>query len=300
MDREITNEYIDDNFIMSPKNDFVFKLIFGDEKNKDVLIAFLSAVLRLPKDEFANLEFLNTELLREFKEDKKGILDVRVKTKNGKQIDIEIQVLPTEFMAERTVFYWSKMYTSQIKPGDAYGKLKKCITINIVDFERIKIDKIHTSFHILEDETGYKLSDVLEIHFLELPKLKRLSSLKDAEDPILEWLEFIDSDSKEGMEMLAEKNENIKIAYEILQRASHSKAARAAYEARQAEIMDQRTRENSAEKRGIEQGIQQGIQQGIEQATVNLAKNALLMNLSIEQIEAITGLNKEKIQELSN
>ena len=180
------NEYIDDNFIMSPKNDFVFKLIFGDEKNKDVLIAFLSAVIRLHKEEFLELEFMNTELLREFKEDKKGILDVRVKTKNGKQIDIEIQVLPTDFMAERTVFYWSKMYTSQVKPGDTYEKLKKCITINIVDFERIDIDKIHTSFHILEDETGYKLSDVLKIHFLELPKLKRLSSLKDVDDPILE------------------------------------------------------------------------------------------------------------------
>ena len=35
----------DDNFIMSPKFDFVFKYIFGNEKNKDLLIALLSAVL---------------------------------------------------------------------------------------------------------------------------------------------------------------------------------------------------------------------------------------------------------------
>ncbi|GFZ30396.1 hypothetical protein CSC2_09220 [Clostridium zeae] len=33
---------------------------------------------------------MNTELLREFKEDKKGILDVRVKTKNNEHIDAEI------------------------------------------------------------------------------------------------------------------------------------------------------------------------------------------------------------------
>ena len=120
MSKKLVNEYVDDNFIMSPKNDFVFKLIFGDEKNKDVLIAFLSAVLKLPKEDFGELEFLNTELLKEFKEDKKGILDVRVKTQNGKQIDIEIQVLPTDFMAERTVFYWSKMYT---KPNKAWKYL---------------------------------------------------------------------------------------------------------------------------------------------------------------------------------
>ena len=80
----------DDGFLMSPKIDFVFKLIFGDEKNKDLLIAFLSAVLGVPAEDFEGIEIINTELLREFAEDKKGILDVRVKTKQGKQIDIEI------------------------------------------------------------------------------------------------------------------------------------------------------------------------------------------------------------------
>ena len=235
-----------DEFIMSPKIDFVFKLIFGDEKNKEILIAFLSDVLRLPKEEFKNIELLNTELLKEFKEDKKGILDVRVKTGNNEHIDIEIQILPTKFIAERSLFYWSKMYNSQISSGDTYAKLKKCITINIIDFKTIPLDKIHTKFHVLEDETGYKLTDVLEIHFLELPKLENLDNLKDKDDPILEWLEFLDASSKEGMEMLAKKNENIKEAYEILQKVSKSKEARMAYEARQAEIMDQLTREETA------------------------------------------------------
>lgn len=187
-------------------------------------------------------------------------------------------------MAEISLFYWSKMYNSQVRPGDTYDKLKKCITINIVDFERIPLDKIHTRFHILEGETGYKLTDVLEIHFLELPKLAKLDSLKDIDDPILEWLEFIDAKSKEGMEMLAEKNKNIKVAYEILKRASKSKEARMAYKARQAEIMDQLTREKSA----------------VEKVKIEIAKNALLMNLPIEQIEKLTGLSIETINKLMN
>lgn len=278
----------DDDFIMSPKVDFVFKLIFGDEKNKDVLAAFLSAALNQSKEEFTEIEFLNTELLREFKEDKKGILDIRVKTKKNEHIDIEIQILPTEFMAERTLFYWSKMYNSQINPGETYDKLKKCITINIIDFEKIPLDKIHTRFHIIEDDTLYKLTDVLEIHFLELPKLSKLDKLKDIDDPILEWLEFIDAKSKEGMEILAEKNENIKTAYEILQRVSKSKEARMAYEARQADIMDQLTREKSAEEKGR------------HEEKIAIAKSALLMNLPIEQIEKLTGLSIETIRELNN
>ena len=123
---------IDENFIMSPKYDFVFKYIFGNEKHKDLLIALLSDVLGLPEEEFAEIQIINSELLKQFKEDKKGILDIRVNTKAGGQIDIEIQILPTQYMAERTLFYWSKMYTSQIQPGNTYDMLKKCVTINIV------------------------------------------------------------------------------------------------------------------------------------------------------------------------
>ncbi len=61
--------------------------------------------LMSPKIDFEEISIINSELLREFAEDKKGVLDVRAKTKAGKQIDIEIQILPTEFMPERTMFY---------------------------------------------------------------------------------------------------------------------------------------------------------------------------------------------------
>jgi predicted transposase/invertase (TIGR01784 family) len=96
--------------LMSPKIDFAFKLIFGDQKHKDITIGFLTDVLHTPEGELADIEIINSELLREYKEDKKGILDVRAKTKGGQQINIEIQILPTEFMPERTLFYWSKMF----------------------------------------------------------------------------------------------------------------------------------------------------------------------------------------------
>ncbi len=166
--------HIYDGFLMSPKIDFVFKLIFGNEQNKEILIAFLSAVIGLSKKEFKGIEIINSELLREFAEDKKGILDVRVKTTDGKQIDVEIQILPTEFMPERTLFYWSKMYTSQIQIGDTYDKLKKCITINILDFKYTSLKKLHSTYHLTEDKTGDRLTDILEVHFLEIvrPEVK--------------------------------------------------------------------------------------------------------------------------------
>ena len=124
------------------------------KKHKEITIGFLSAVLQVPKGDLADIEIINTELLREFKEDKKGILDVRVKTRDGRQINIEIQILPTEFMPERTLFYWAKMYVSQIKAGDIYDQLKKCITINIVDFRCTPLKQVHSCYHLTEDSSG--------------------------------------------------------------------------------------------------------------------------------------------------
>lgn len=234
------------------------------KKNKDLLIAFLSAVLGVPKEEFEGIEIINSELLREFAEDKKGILDVRVKTSQGKQIDIEIQILPTEFMPERTLFYWSKMYTSQVKPGDTYDLLQKCITINIVDFKCTPLSKLYSRYHLTEDETGYRLTDILEVHFLEIPKLIDSEIPRDESDPIVEWMEFLDAKSQGVIEMLAEKNKDIKKAYDILQIISKDEKARMRYEAREAELRDQLTRIKTAKREGRAEGKAETICQYLE------------------------------------
>lgn len=273
--------------LLSVKNDFVFKLLFGDQNHKDILIAFLSAIMKVPKSEFQDIKIINTELFREFKEDKKGILDVRAKTSRGEQIDIEIQILPTELMPERSLFYWSKMYTSQIKSGDAYDKLKKCVTINIVDFICTPLKKIYSSFHLTEDETKYKLTDILEIYFLEIPKLLNKNIIKDADDPVVQWMEFIDGKSEGVLKMLAEKNKDIKNAYDYLQIISKDEKARMAYEAREAELHDQMTRIKSAMDKGKIEGALKG--------AIKVAKNLLKMGLSIEKVAEAVELPVEDI-----
>nr|WP_309244965.1 Rpn family recombination-promoting nuclease/putative transposase [Clostridium tagluense] len=209
-------------------------------------------------------------------------------------MDVEIQILPTDYMAERTIFYWSKMYTSQIKPGDTYDKLKKCVTINIVDFKCTPLKKLYSSYHLTEDKTGYRLTDIIEVHFLEIPKLFDEDIEKDENDPIVQWMEFLDAKSKGEMEMLAEKNKDIKKAYGLLQIISKDEKARMLYEARQAEISDQLTRIKAAEERGIEKGIEKGEnRKAIENAT-----NFLKLGISEEIVAKGTGIPIEKIIEI--
>jgi len=189
-------------------------------------------------------------------------------------------------MVERTMFYWSKMYTSQIKPGDTYDKLKKCVTINIVDFKCTPIKKVYSSYHFTEDESRYRLTDILEVHFLEIPKLFDKEIERDENDPIVQWMEFLDAKSKGVIEMLAEKNKDIKKAYDLLKIISKDEKAKMLYESRQAEISDQLTRIKSAEEKGKLEG------------KLEDAISFLKLGVNEEIVARGTGLSVEKVLEI--
>ena len=118
------------NFIMLPTVDFCFKELMQNPKIRQGIIA---AILNVSPEEIKETELIPTVLRKEHKEDKFGILDVRVQLKDGTQIDIEMQVSFFEFWANRSIFYLSKMYTESIKSGEDYDQLKKCIHVSILN-----------------------------------------------------------------------------------------------------------------------------------------------------------------------
>ncbi len=152
--------------------------------------------------------------------------------------------------------------------------------------------------YIVEDETKEKLTDVLEIHYLELPKLFESNVKKDENEDIIQWLMFLETKNKEGFEMLAEKNEKIKKAYSILEVISKDGIKRAAYEAREAELHDQMTRLKSAREEGLKEGIKEGIEKGIEKGKIEMTKNLLNMGLSSEQIAKAAGFSIDDIEKI--
>ena len=152
------------------------------------------------------------------------------------------------------------------------------------------LKKLYSSYHITEDKTGYRLTDILEMHFLEIPKLFDKDIERDENDPIVQWMEFLDGESKGVMEMLAEKNKDIKKAYDLLKIISKDEKARMLYEAKYAEISDQRTRIKSAQQKGREEGA--------TEKALRVAENLLKMGLNVEQIATAAELPMEKVIEL--
>ncbi|MDR2088604.1 MAG: Rpn family recombination-promoting nuclease/putative transposase [Clostridiales Family XIII bacterium] len=287
--------------LLPPKSDVVFKLLFGDERNADLLIDLLKAVLDLPSDEYEKIEIVDPHLLREAAGDKLGVLDVKLKTKSGKLIDIEIQVCPSREFKARVAFYVSKMVTEQIGSGDAYDIVKQAIGIVITDFELIEgRAKYRHRFTLYDKSDDTEFTDLLQIHTLELPKLP-----KESDDTELwAWLRFIGAEEKEEMDMLAQTNPQIEKAVAVLARLSADERARMLYESREKARRDEASRMKSALRDGMEKGLAEGKAEGktegLAEGKAEVAKNALAMGLADDQIEKLTGLSRAEIEKLRN
>ncbi|GHV80158.1 hypothetical protein AGMMS49944_19490 [Spirochaetia bacterium] len=158
--------------LLSPKNDLIFKLIFGEHKNTDILIDFLQAILDIPPEEYSHIEIVDPHLRQIAPGDKLGILDIKLHTKSGKVIDIDIQAFNVANLRERVVYYTSKMITAQIGEGDTYENIKKAITILITDFVLITDSEEYHNGYVLHDPcSGSTFTDIIEVHTLELPKV---------------------------------------------------------------------------------------------------------------------------------
>jgi predicted transposase/invertase (TIGR01784 family) len=271
--------------ILPPKNDLVFKLLFGDERNVDILRDFLLAVLDISVEELEIIRVSDPHLLREHEVDKLGILDVKVKSSEGVTINIEIQVSPANFLISRMEWYNAKMLTGQMKINDTYEKVGRAITILITDFELFSQDTVyHHCFVRYDIINKIQLSNTTAIHVLELPKRNAESDGSQLWD----WMYFLSAIKREEFEMVAEKNEKVGQAFGRLEVLSQDERNYLLYEARERERIDNLMREREAREEGMEKGMEKARQ----------VFKLHLENKPLEEIAEICKLPLEDVKKL--
>lgn len=297
---------MEDTYRLTLKNDYLFKLLLGSEENKACLQDFLECVLDMPSGMIADLELLDKELTKDEITDKTGILDVKLRLKDSTTIDIEIQNSWSAEFIPRTLFYWSKMYIEGFKEGEPYTRLTRCIAINLIS-QGFKLNsEIHSTYSILEQKTQQLLTDLLEIHFLNLSAVKgteiRQSITTKKQEKLLNWLRFIETDDKEERAMLATTSPVLQMLNEKIDILSLNPEERKLYESRMKLKSDIATISEVQFKAGIERGkslgLAEGEARGSRQAKLETAKNLLQFGLSQEKIAQATGLTQEEVEEI--
>jgi predicted transposase/invertase (TIGR01784 family) len=285
-----------------PLSNYFFIKVFGEKGDEGQLLGFLnSALKRTDNDRLVSVEILeNKTFTAEFLGDKTSILDVRAKHQDGTMAVIEVQLTNLKNIDRRSLFYWSKEYATGIKKGQDYIDLPKVIAINIVDFDFLETDNIHTIFDLRErKEPELVLTDVLEIHFINMVKWRKLKGKDIKGDPLHQWLVYFDRTSPpELIEEVKKMNEGIQMADERMVYVTGDEEAIRAYEMRQMAIYDMNTRFREGIEEGREQGLAEGRDQGIAENNLEIARKMKSMGDSAERICAITGLSAETIETL--
>ena len=285
--------------ILSPKIDFVFKRIFGNEKHPKILISFLNSVMT-NSDPIESVEILNTDIEKEHIDDKFSRLDIKAKTNKGEVVNIEIQLKNEYNMIKRSLYYWSKMYENQLGEGQNYDKLARTVCINILNFKYLKSEKAHTCYRLKELKSNEELTDVQEIHFIELPKMPEADS--EITDVFTAWIEFIKNPISSNLKQMEMTVEEIREAKEELFRISSNEKERMLYEDRRASLLDKVSALENAERKGLQKGLQQGLEKGLEQGLEKgkkeTAKNLLDKGLDVEFVSEVTGLSVDEIKML--
>ena len=299
--KETKKQKQEQKFLMLPSVDFCFQELMED---KEILRGFCGAILRVPPEEIEEIELLPKQLRKKHKEEKYGILDVHIRLNNGERMNIEMQSTSYDYWQERSLFYLSKMYTEQIKQGEDYESLKKCIHVGILNFNLFRHDRYYSRFHIWEDTSREMYTDKFEIHILELPKL---AQYEYPQTELLRWAQFFGAKNREEMQMLAEQDKYIDKAYRRLEEMSADEQKRWEYEMRQKAIRDHRHMLASGRREGLREGRREGEKIG-EQRGKSEGKREKAMEMALkmlergrdtlEEIAEITGLTLEEIQTL--
>ncbi len=245
--------------------DFAFKSLFAP--NPDLLISLINSFPSFQgENRVVSLKVLNPEIPKEMDSEKLSFLDIKAANEKGEKFLIEMQAFPQSSFTKRALYYWSKVYSRGLTKGQDYEDLKKVYSINFV---KKSIWKNHSeylsTFHLLEKDRKFTLTEDLEIHIVELEKfVEHFYGLKtDLES----WIYLLKESSNlkgEHMKTLEQKSPSIKKAISELKTISRSPKSRELYEARRKAELDYNSNMNGAFRKGKAEGLEEGIEKGIQ------------------------------------
>ena len=294
---------------LKPTNDFVFKKLFGEEKNVDILKDLIQSIL--PELKIAKVVVnKDVSLERKLITDKLGILDVMATLNDNTKINIEMQVEDLHNTIERSIFYQSGVYHESLAKGVSYINAFKTIGIWITNYDVFKEGPFHEIARLKRDYENIILTDKYELHYIQLSKFKK--KCKRISTGLEQWLLFIINENMEEINMV--DNKYVKKAEKELEYLSGDEETRRLAELREKAIRDelaaiaQARDEGKSEgfslgksegfSLGISKGKSEGIIEGESQNTIKIAKKMLEKQIDIALIMEITGLTKEEIEKL--
>ncbi|MEW6496670.1 MAG: Rpn family recombination-promoting nuclease/putative transposase [Cyanobacteriota bacterium] len=273
---------------ISPKTDFAFKKIFGSTDSKDILISFLNALLYDGNPTIEDLDIIDPYSASRIRGLKDTYLDVKAKLASRETVIIEMQVLNVPAFDKRVIYNAAKTYSTQLKSGEGYSKLKQVIALTITDFEMFEgRNKVISHFLFKErDELFDYPNRELEIVFVELPKFHK--ELDDLATLTEKWIYFMKNTANlETVPGIMATVPEIQKAFGIANEANLTFEELEDLEKREMFIEDQRGAILKGREEGRQEGMLELIMRLLERRVGEITPGlqTRIRQLSIEQLE---------------
>ena len=274
----------------SLKNDMLFKEVLAHPQNKDKLIYFLSCFTDYGE------EYLKKSNLKVTYERQLPKANVKNKTFRGDiivefdNITINLECYSTfvdEYL-KKSLAYIMRLYSTNLNRGESYEKLKTVLGINFID--NVRSSKLSKEMYnnvslVLNYKNELYNSIKLEIYRLDIAK----KAPYNKNDKKLKWLKFIGADNYEERKTIAKGDKKLMELNEWTQ----------------GYITDANTRKFFADWDrkitygiGLEDGEIKGKKLGQLESTNSIAKEMIKKSYSTKEIQEITKLSLQEINDL--
>ena len=270
-------------------NNYAFQKIF---KNEEIVKGFLMALLHLKETDIETLEVADPFVEGEVKEEKEGILDVKMVLNGGKKINIEMQNTYQEDWAERSLFYNCRMFTEGLKKGESYYELPPCIHVGILNY--LKSPGFYHRILLQDDKTGELYSSKFQFHVIELSKLKSTKG-KARKQELYRWAKLISASTWEEVREESEGNHYMEKVRDEMIKMSRDESERYLYLREQMAIRDKESQLRSAENRGRREGREEGRKEGRKQGEI--LKLITMVKKKIENGDSIAKIADDLLED---
>lgn len=279
-------------------DDDVFKLVFGRESTKDVMIEFLNQVI--PDRKIVDLEFIDKEMHPAERDAKGVVYDMFCKTDSGARIIVEVQRRKQPFYPERAVYYSTFQIQRQVEAGaDAYDFLPVYV-VNILDFKMDKHDvgtDIKTVYRLYEERSRRLLTDRVTFIFIELPRF--MKTIDELDGNVLEGMYFC----FKNMSVLDERpkvltHQIFSKIFEVSELYNMDQDTRDKVIHKMTTERDLRNQMAYARQEAIEEGLAEGLAKGRAQGRAEMATKLLAKGMSVEDIAEVTEMSIDEILNL--
>lgn len=257
------------------------------------LVDFIISLCEL-NIECNNYSLINNEITTFYEDDKLMVTDLVYKLNDNTFLNIELNTSKSKYLMYKNLLYIYKIILNEQNKGKKY----KDVTVIQVNFDLYSfknMDKVKNVIKVMNKDNLKEYLNTFTIYHFELDKAwnNEYNEYNVSEEGI-RFLRMLSSRSKILNKYLAGDNLFLKKVAKFMEDYSNNSDNLLYYDKKE---LDDYIKESEIEE-SYNDGLSQGLSQGENKKAISIAKKLLAKGTSVSEVSEITGLSKEKIENL--